>query len=177
MEYLDIVDENDELTGEKEDRDYVHNNNLYHRHTSCWILNQKGEILLQRRALIKKKKPGVWSKTGGHVDTGETVIDAIKREVKEEIGLELEDNNLFFMQKFKSINPNFFSYGYIALTNKDIEDYKLQLEEVDKVKYYKIEDLENEIKNGNKLFDFYYWEADDFFGQMEKLKKFRDENL
>lgn len=177
MEYLDIVDENDELIGEKKDRDYVHDNNLYHRHTSCWILNHKGEILLQRRALTKKKKPGIWSKTGGHVDAGETVIDAIKREIKEEIGLELENKDLFFMQKFKSTNPKFFSYGYIALTDKDIKDYKLQLEEVDKVKYYKIEDLENEIKKGNKLFDFYYWEADDFFGQMKKLKDFRDENL
>lgn len=177
MEFLDIVDENDKLTGEKQYRDFVHDNNLYHRHTSCWILNHKGEILLQRRAITKKKRPGIWSKTGGHVNSGESVIDAIKREVKEEIGLELEDKDLFFMQKFKSNNPNFFSYGYIALTDNKIEDYKLQLEEVDQVKYYKIEKLEEEKRNDNKLFDFYYWENKDFFDQMRTLKRFRDENI
>lgn len=177
MEYLDVVDENDVMTGEIKDREYIHDNNLYHRHASCWILNRKGEILLQRRSMTKKKKPGVWSKTGGHVDSGESVPEAIKREVAEEIGLELKDNDLFFMHKFKSNNPNFFSYGYIALTDKKIEDYKLQIEEVDKVEYFKIEDLEYEIKNKNKSFDFYYWESDDFFSQMEELKKFRNENL
>lgn len=177
MELLDIVDENDILTGEAMERDYVHDNNLFHRHASCWILNYKGEILLQRRALTKKKKPGVWSKTGGHVHKGETVEDAIKREVKEEIGLDVKDNNLFFMQKFKSINPNFFSYGYIVLTDKKEEDFKLQIEEVDKVEYFSIEYLEEQKRNKNDLFDFYYWEDDDFFSQMQKLKEFRDERL
>ena len=55
MELIDIVDENDNLTGEIKDRDYVHNNNLYHRHVSCFILNKDGEVLLQRRSINKKK--------------------------------------------------------------------------------------------------------------------------
>lgn len=177
MEYLDVVDENDNLTGEKKDRNFIHNNNLYHRHASCWILNYEGDILLQRRALTKSKRPGIWSKTGGHVKSGESVIDAIKREVKEEIGLELKDKDLFFMQKFKSNNPNFFSYGYIALTHNKIGDYKLQIEEVDMVRYYKIEELEKQKRNNNKLFDFCYWQNDDFFNQMRILKIFRNDNL
>ena len=177
MEYLDVVDENDNLTGEIKDRDYVHNNNLFHRHVSCFILNKNGEVLLQRRSMTKKKNPGIWAKTGGHVDSGESVIDAIKREVKEEIGLEMDDNNIYFVNKFKSTNPNYFSYGYIYITDNKINDYKLQLEEVDKVKYFKIEELENEKRNNNKQFTFYNWEDDDFFDQMDKLKKFRDENL
>ena len=172
MEFLDIVDENDILTGEVKDRDYVHNNNLYHRHVSCFIINNKGEILLQRRALTKKKKPGIWSKTGGHVDTHETVTDAIKREVMEEIGLEIEDKNLFFMNKFKSTNPNYFSYNYIYITDKKTTDFKLQLDEVDKVEYFRIEKLENEIRNENRSFDFYYWEPSDFYNQMTYLKDF-----
>ena len=176
MEFIDIVDENDNLTGEIKDRDFVHNNNLYHRHVSCFILNKKGEVLLQRRSITKKKNPGIWSKTGGHVDTGETVIDALKREVKEEIGLEMDDNNIFFMNKFKSTNPNYFSYGYIYITDNKISDYKLQLDEVDKVEYFKIEDLENEKRNGNKEFTFYNWEDNDFYNQMKFLKEFIKKN-
>ena len=176
MELIDIVDENDNLTGEIKNRDYVHNNNLYHRHVSCFILNKDGEVLLQRRSINKKKNPGIWSKTGGHVDAGETVINALKREVKEEIGLEMDDNNIYFMNKFKSTNPNYFSYGYIYITNKKTTDFKLQLDEVDKVEYFKIEDLENEKRNKNKQFTFYNWEDDDFYNQMNYLKEFIKKN-
>lgn len=177
MELLDIVNENDELTGETKDREFIHTNNLYHRHASCWILNNKGEILLQRRSLTKKKRPGVWSKTGGHVSAGETVVDAIKREVKEEIGLEINDRDIFLMHKFKSDDPKFFSYNYIVVTNNKIEDYILQMEEVDAVKYYTIEDLEKEKYNRNGTFDFCYWDDDDFYNQMNILKEFRNNKL
>ncbi|MBO6195657.1 MAG: NUDIX domain-containing protein [Bacilli bacterium] len=176
MEFIDIVDENDNLTGEIKDRDFVHNNNLYHRHVSCFILNKNGEVLLQRRSMTKKKNPGIWSKTGGHVDAGETLINALKREVKEEIGLEMDDNNIFFMNKFKSSNPNYFSYGYIYITDNKISDFNLQLDEVDKVEYFKIEDLENEKRNNNKNFTFYNWEDDDFYNQMNYLKEFIKKN-
>ena len=174
MELIDIVDENDNITGEIKDRDYVHNNNLYHRHVSCFILNNNGEVLLQRRSMTKKKNPGIWSKTGGHVDAGETVIDALKREVKEEIGLEMNDKRIFFMNKFKSTNPNYFSYGYVYVTNNKTTDFKLQLDKVDKVEYFKIEDLEKEKRN--KKFTFYNWDDDDFYSQMKFLKEFSKKN-
>ena len=44
MEILDIVDKNNELTNKKETRQYIHENNLWHRHVSCWIINDKGEV-------------------------------------------------------------------------------------------------------------------------------------
>ena len=50
MEYLDIVDENNELTGQVEERKLAHEKHLFHRHVSTWIMNQKGEILLQKRS-------------------------------------------------------------------------------------------------------------------------------
>ena len=176
MEYLDIVDENDNLTGEVVERKIAHEKNLFHRHVSCFILNKNGEILLQKRSMSKKRKPGVWSKTGGHVESKEEVIDALKREVMEEIGLEMDDKNIFFMNKFKSINPNNFSYGYIYITDKKEKDFILQPDEVEEVKYYKIEDLEKEKRNNNRLFTFYTWDDDDFYSQMNYLKEFIKKN-
>lgn len=55
MEILDIVNENNELINKRETRKYIHDNFLWHRHVSCWIINEKGEILLQKRAAQKKK--------------------------------------------------------------------------------------------------------------------------
>lgn len=52
------------------------------------VFNSKGELYLQHRADWKEVQPDKWdTATGGHVDYGETVYEALQREVYEEIGL------------------------------------------------------------------------------------------
>lgn len=55
MELIDVFDENNNYLGYSLDRKEVHEENLWHRHVSAWIMNYNGEILLQQRALDKKK--------------------------------------------------------------------------------------------------------------------------
>ena len=131
MELLDVFNENNEYLGYSVERSKIHEDNLWHHHVSAWIMNYDGKILLQQRALDKKKNPGKWAKTGGHVDSGETCEESIKREVYEEIGLEVKDNEIENIEIFKSTNPNehYFSYGYIFFTDNKEEDFKLQKEE------------------------------------------------
>ena len=87
MELVDIVDENNKLTGQVEDRWVAYNKGLWRRTVSCWIMNEKGEVLLQKRTANKIRNPNKWAKTGGQVDSGETVEEAIKAELLEESGL------------------------------------------------------------------------------------------
>jgi 8-oxo-dGTP diphosphatase len=54
------------------------------------ILNEKNETLLLKRGKKSKNEVGYWNKPGGAVDYGETLIDAMKREVKEEIGVDVK---------------------------------------------------------------------------------------
>ena len=82
MELVDIVDENNKLTGQVEEKTLTHKKCLWHRHVSSWIMNKKGEVLLQKRSADKPRNPSKWAKTGGHVDSGEDVKDAILREIK-----------------------------------------------------------------------------------------------
>ncbi len=175
MELIDIYDENNEYLGYSLNRDEVHEKNLWHRHVSSWIMNEEGNILLQQRSFTKKKNPGKWAKTGGHVDSGESPISAIKREVFEEIGLKVNDSNLKEIEIFKSINPNehYISYGYIIFTKLKEEEFVLQKEEVEKVKYYKIEDLERIKKENDSNYSFCYWDDEGFFKQTELLKDYR----
>jgi len=88
-EIFDVVDEHDCVIG-AEPRGVVHVNNLRHRAVHILIFNATGELFLQRRSVWKDRNPGLWdSSAAGHVDTGETYLQAAHRELREEIGIEV----------------------------------------------------------------------------------------
>ncbi|GCE45596.1 hypothetical protein EI42_03515 [Thermosporothrix hazakensis] len=50
------------------------------------ILDRQGRIFAQRRSMSRRLFPGCWDMVGGHVETGETLLDALRREIQEETG-------------------------------------------------------------------------------------------
>lgn len=179
MELLDILNENNELTGKVETREKAHEQNLWHRHVSAWIMNEKGEILLQKRAELKKRNANKWAKTGGHVETGETAEQAIVREVKEEIGIDSPQDQVKVLGIEKSPDPNnkYFLYSFLFTVDYKIEEYTLQKEEVSAVKYITIEEMEQAKKEKNDNYTFNKWDDKNFFREMEFLKQKRAEIL
>ena len=179
MEYLDIVDENNNLTGMVVEREEAHRKNLYHRHVMTWIMNDKGEVLMQKRADNKNRHPGEWAKTGGHVEAGETVEDALQREVKEEVGMFVPKESMQLISIFRSHNPdnNFFVYSFISYVNYKIEECELQKEEVAEIRYFTIEELEQAKKEDNKEYAFSRWTDEEFNQEMKNLKEKRKEIL
>ncbi len=176
MELIDVVDENNQLTGQVEERWTAYEKGLWRRTVSCWIMNKKGEVLLQKRTANKKRNPNKWAKTGGQVDSGETVEEAIYREVKEEIGVEIPKNQIKVIAIYKSDDKNKrFAYNFIFTVNYKISDYILQPEEVQEVKYFSIEELELAKKNDDKNYTFCNWDTDDFYREMKLLKNKREE--
>ena len=138
MELLDILDEFGNYTGKIEERKVVHDKGLWHIHVGVWIMNEKGELLFQQRSMEKKINPGKWTWTGGHVDSGETPLEAIQREVLEEIGVKIPLENFklikttkeeIYIPKYDVINRHFI-YSYFAKVNYKLEDYSMQKEEV-----------------------------------------------
>lgn len=174
MEILNIVNEENKLINKKQTRQYIHENNLWHRHVSCWIINDKGEVLLQKRSKNKKRNPNMWSKTGGHVLTDEKPIDALKRELKEELGINVFDNSIILIGVYKSNDEKnkYFSYDYVINVKYKIEDYRLQVEELSEVKYITIDEMIQLKKNKDKNYTFYKWNDDDFYKQMEKIRMY-----
>ena len=178
MELVDIVDENNKLTGQIEDRWVAYNKGLWRRTVSCWIMNEKGEVLLQKRTANKIRNPNKWAKTGGQVEAKETVEEAIYREVKEELGIEIPKEQIKVVDIHKSDNKNRrFAYNFIFLVNYKINDYILQKEEVAEVKYVTIEDIELAKKNNDSNYTFCNWDDEDFYREINLLKDKRKQIL
>lgn len=178
MELVDIVDENNKLTGQVEERWVAYNNGLWRRTVSCWIMNENGDVLLQKRTANKLRNPNKWAKTGGQVDSGETVEEAIFREVKEELGIEIPKNQIKVIDIHKSDGKGKrFSYNFIFIVNYKIDDYVLQKEEVAEVKYFTIEEMELARKNNDLNYTFCSWSDKDFYREINWLKNKRREIL
>lgn len=89
QEYFPIVNESGEVLG-KATRQACHDgSHLLHPVVHLHVFSPEGALYLQRRALHKDLLPGYWdTAVGGHVSYGETILEALHREVSEEIGIE-----------------------------------------------------------------------------------------
>ena len=111
----------------------------YKQSMHIWIQNDKCEFLIQKRSNNKKVYPGKWSITGGGVDSGESTLDTVIRECKEELGIDANIENLELMMTLKRTD-NFLDI-YLLKQNIEIEDIIMQEEEVEAVKWISISDL------------------------------------
>jgi isopentenyl-diphosphate Delta-isomerase len=88
-EFFDVVDESDRVIGRQTRRE-VHRLGLKHRAVHVLVFNARGQVFLQKRSMSKDTAPGMWdSSAAGHLDCGEDYDAAAKRELQEELGLDL----------------------------------------------------------------------------------------
>ena len=89
-EIFDVVNERDEVVG-RAPRKEVHARGLLHRAVHVLVFNARGELFLQKRSQLKDTARGKWdSSASGHLDCGEDYDACAVRELREEIGLRLE---------------------------------------------------------------------------------------
>lgn len=129
-EWLDLVDENDQVTGRML-RSEVYKLGLHNfRSVNLLLVNSQGQLWIPKRALNKRVAPGGLDlSVGGHVTSGDTYIDTLIREAKEELDLDLDKNKLKFLGK---LTP------YVHSTSSFQEVYELQS---DKTPDYNKEDF------------------------------------
>ena len=156
MENFDVLNEMGEFTNEIASSEECHKKGLYHKAAVVFIINSKNEVLIQQRSSNKKLWPNKWDITaGGHVDAGEFGYEAVIRETKEEIGIDITEKDLLFIGSTISHNEqndiinNHFNEFYIVKKDLDKKNIKLDLEEVQDIKWISKEEILKMIKEKN----------------------------
>lgn len=148
MELWDIYDEFRNPKGYVHERGKHIERGDYHLVVHVWIVNDKGEYLIQRRQPWKHGWPNMWDcAAGGSALIKENTKEASIREVKEEIGVDLDEKN---MEKLFSLKfTKGFDDVWFVKQNVDIDKISLQYEEVAEVKWAKKEEIKKMVQEGS----------------------------
>jgi NADH pyrophosphatase NudC (nudix superfamily) len=143
MELLDVYDSTGNKTGKTVVRGDKTTKLEEHEHIAVGVIfieNSKGEFLIQKTS---QEKGGEFSSTGGHITHNETPLSSIKREVEEELGINIDNEDIKELGFLNYDMP--LRYMFYLKKDINIDDIKVQKEEVDYVKHMTVEEINNLI--------------------------------
>lgn len=158
VEFFDVLDEEGNKTGEIKLREEVHRDGDWHKSVHIWIVNDKGEVLLQKRSPNKDSHPNMWDiSSAGHLVAGDDSLSGALREIKEELGVEVLPERLSLIGTRKKAGKytqtfinNEFSDVYLLRWSLPLNQLYIQEEEVSAVKYVSLDEFRNMIHSGDK---------------------------
>lgn len=156
-ELIDVLDKFGNKTGIVKKKSDIKRDGDYHRAIAVLVINNKNEILMQKRSSTKKVYPNLWSIfVKGHVQAGETSVDACIRELSEEVGININQNELKYLYTIyeEVIKENFiekmFYDTYILKKDFNLNDITIQEEEVSDIKLVNSDEVISLIKTSDK---------------------------
>lgn len=154
VEFFDILDENGNKTGQTKLRSDVHRDGDWHKAIHIWIVNDKNEVLLQKRSPNKDSNPNMWDiSSAGHLSAGDESLPGAIREIKEELGVDITPEQLHLIGTRRKASKytatfinNEFNDVYLLRLSLDLNKIILQEEEVSAVKYVPLDEFRHMIK-------------------------------
>lgn len=153
MEEVVLINPEDEVLGSME-KMQAHENGLLHRAFSVFLFNEKGEMLLQKRAATKYHSPNQWTNAVcSHPRINETYEAGAKRRLAEELGIVVDIEEKFhFIYKAK-VGENLWEHELDhVFTGLYSGKFNLNPEEVSEVRFILMEDLEAEMLSNPEYF-------------------------
>ena len=139
-ELRDLYDKNSNKTDKTYRKGEVIPEGYYPMVVMVVIRNSKGEFLMQKRAI---SKGGDWGVTGGHPKSGETPIEGIITEVKEELGLDFSKEK--FIEYDSGCDGTDCYKMYFVTKDIDIKDITIQKEELSEVRWFSMDELKKMV--------------------------------
>ncbi len=148
MEMVEIYNRFREKTGQIKERKELKEGE-YRISVHIWILDSQNRILIEKRSEKEDKFPGMWAQVGGGVKAGETSKDTVFQECKEELGYEVQEENLFYIASY--IRTRDIVDVWLVKQNVIIEELKLQDDEVAEVRLVTLDEFDQIIERGEAV--------------------------
>ena len=142
MEYLNLYDKTGKLLKEKGIRGEKREELV--GIVIIFIENSKGEFLIQKTSA---SRGNIFATTGGHVSYGSDFSDTVINEVKEELGIDVSNENIVEVNTF--ITDRYVQKVYYLKKDIDINDITIQEDEVEYVVWLSKEKIDNLIANNS----------------------------
>jgi isopentenyldiphosphate isomerase len=145
-EILEIVNEKGEVLGTMP-RDMIHGDpSRLHRVVHMLVFRSDGRLLLQKRSRHKDVAPGKWdTSVGGHVNAGETLEEALRREVEEELGITVDEPEFLYSYIHSNEYESELVYTFRCIHDGEISFQKSEIEEV---RAWSLEEIGKNIGTG-----------------------------
>ncbi len=161
MELFDVVDRHGNPTGEIIERGRAHTEGVMHRTAHVWLVRRKEgrvQLLLQKRCNTKESFPGCYDiSSAGHIPAGCGYKQSALRELEEELGIRIQENELIFCGDRTVICDDSFhgkpfhdrQYSRVFCVWKDMDEaaFTLQKEEVDSVLWMDLDSCMEKVKD------------------------------
>ena len=149
MELFDVLDINGSPPGIVLEKGAPLKNGQYYLGVHAYIYNSNFEFLIQQRSYNKDFAPGRWDIHAGHVTSGESSVDCIIREVKEEIGLDINANDIFSVKRVFYIKSPLIIDIYFIKKEYELDKLVLQKDEVNAVKKISGKEMIDMVRNSD----------------------------
>ncbi|AZB21950.1 isopentenyl-diphosphate Delta-isomerase [Kaistella haifensis] len=152
-EQVVVVSENDEILGLMEKMN-AHENGILHRAFSVFLFNDKGEMLLQKRASGKYHSPNQWTNAVcSHPKIDETYLEGAQRRLNEELGITANLTEKFSFIYKADVGQNLWEHELDHVFTGNYEgSFVLNNDEVSEIRYISMQQLDEEMNENPEKF-------------------------
>lgn len=150
MSIIDIVDENNNMTGEKMDLKEVLKNNIWHREVAIIVMNTQERVLVQ-----KENSSDLWTVTTGVVESEEGPIFSAVRAINKKFVMKATNSDLKLLKVIKNQDDlnNHFTYYYLLKGDYKLNNIELKKEDSAKLRFLSFDDIMEKIDLQEDFFE------------------------